>query len=291
MLYDITIVIVNYKSFEDTISYVEALLSQKKVNLNIVIVDNQSPNDSYTELKTTFENFSNIHVLQSGRNGGYSFGNNVGLKYVEENELSELVIISNNDIQFNGDDFLNRFIKEYLKLPDDKAFVSPVMIVNGEISQVSALKLPTLRGEAVNTSIFLLKILGHQHRYQFSEELKAEKVDCLPGSFFMGSLSLFKKIEFFDERLFLFGEEKIIGQKIKKLNLQNYLVKKMEFIHNSSQTINREIESLQILQLRNKSKIYYWKKYQKLNKVFLIFLKYYLKMCEFEHRMYRMLKQ
>ena len=68
------------------------------------------------------------------------------------------------------------------------------------------------------------------------------KVDCLTGSFFMGKLDTFIQLEYFDERTFLFEEERILAQKVKKAGLQNYLALSLAFHHEDSSVINKEID-------------------------------------------------
>ncbi len=71
------LVILNYNDFTMTQSLVDSIRDFPEIN-HVVIVDNNSPNESYEVLKKC--EGGKITVIQSGRNGGYSFGNNVGIK-------------------------------------------------------------------------------------------------------------------------------------------------------------------------------------------------------------------
>lgn len=64
----VAIILLNYNNYQDTIACVETLRRIDYSNWVIVIVDNHSPNTSFAELKKLEE--GNIHVIDSGRNGG-----------------------------------------------------------------------------------------------------------------------------------------------------------------------------------------------------------------------------
>ena len=51
----VTVLILNYQSYIDTINYVKNIQNQKKININILIVDNFSLNDSYNILLKKFK--------------------------------------------------------------------------------------------------------------------------------------------------------------------------------------------------------------------------------------------
>ena len=81
----IGVVILNYNSYQDTINLVQELQCQSlSENLRIIVVDNDSPNNSYEFLKELEDRFSNTVVLQTGENLGYAKGNNFGLEYLDE---------------------------------------------------------------------------------------------------------------------------------------------------------------------------------------------------------------
>ena len=286
----LSVVIVNYLSYEETIEYAKNLLKQKGISLSVVIVDNDSPNNSLKVLSDFANLRKNIHVIDSGKNGGYSYGNNVGIKYVIQNDLSEYVIVSNNDIDIETNCFLLHLVMKFNRLPEDKAFVSPIMYDENGKSRVAARKLPTLTSEIIHSSLILDKFFGNKADYRIIESCKYQKVDCVPGAFFMGKTGVFEEIGFFDEHTFLYGEERILGYKVKKKGYSNYLINELKFYHEQSKTINNVFNKLGQLKLRNKNKIYYWKEYKNVNLAKLLIVKLFLKISEFEFFLLGVLK-
>ena len=74
------IVILNYNNCNVTIDCVKNIVDVCKMDYNIYIVDNKSNDDSYNVLSNMYENSKTIKVIDSGTNGGFSYGNNVGFK-------------------------------------------------------------------------------------------------------------------------------------------------------------------------------------------------------------------
>ena len=73
------IVILNYNNYILTKSLVETLMADAYFSrARIVVVDNMSANESYEVLKEAFK--EQVPVIQSGKNGGYAYGNNVGFR-------------------------------------------------------------------------------------------------------------------------------------------------------------------------------------------------------------------
>jgi len=112
----IFIILLNYSGFEDTITCLQSLRKISYPSYNIVIVDNDSP-DRSMEVIGSYLSFECVdHVIfnrpdkameyagklpfvtciQSGRNGGYGHGNNIGIKYALAHN-ADYVLVLNND--------------------------------------------------------------------------------------------------------------------------------------------------------------------------------------------------
>jgi GT2 family glycosyltransferase len=282
----IGVVIVNYNNFSDTISYINnCLLKQLSVDLTIAVVDNDSDNESFSKLQEKFWDNPGIILIRNKTNTGYSGGNNLGIHSLE-NSGCEFILISNNDIEFDDDLLLKKLTVEYRKL-DSVAFVAPVMLVNGKLSKVHyAWRLPGKMKEILS-STYLLKLIGYFYLKNFYysigiNEKAALRVECLAGSFFMGSSSVFKETGYFDEKIFLYYEETILGHKVKELNKKNYLIQGILYNHFQEYSINTRFSYFQKHHMLLESKIYYWKNYCNAGWFFLTILKilYYINVLE-----------
>lgn len=100
-------VVLNYVNHGETVDCVESICRLPGDNYRVVVVDNGSPNDSYAVLHARFADDARVSVLQSGRNGGYSFGNNVGIDALREVGIDD-VIIATSDTRVEDDRLLEK---------------------------------------------------------------------------------------------------------------------------------------------------------------------------------------
>lgn len=264
-------VILNYKNFQETISLVDQLLQQEKIDLHIIVVDNCSPNESFQILKQTFKQAIKVEILQSEKNGGYSYGNNFGLRYIKKYN-PENVFILNNDILINHDNtILNSIVEEKHKNPN-AVLCAPEMKING-IAQNSAWKILNYKDcliMATRTGQTLFKPLL---QYQFPKEKKTETVECVAGSFFLADYKKLETLGFFDEDLFLFGEETILGFKIKQAKGINLLCRQYYYDHLWSKSIDTEVDKISRIQLQLFARELFLEKYIRIGRIKLFILK------------------
>ena len=96
---NVGIVILNYVSYDVTINCVEWFKKQNSTNVKtkIIIVDNDSPNNSFNILKEKFQEEKDVKVVKTDHNLGFANGNNYGYKKLLEFMSPDFVIVSNSD--------------------------------------------------------------------------------------------------------------------------------------------------------------------------------------------------
>jgi len=98
----IAVITVNYKGSKDTVDFVASVIGQKHLGIdfavNIVIVDNCSPDDSFSNLSEHFKNSCVVKVISNDTNGGYAYGVNCGMKYALASYEPDYILIINNDV-------------------------------------------------------------------------------------------------------------------------------------------------------------------------------------------------
>lgn len=121
----VSVIVLNYKQFQDTIVCLESLLESDYDHFNIVLVDNNSPNESAialcrwarsryqqeTPLQTddglpgisyTVGPRATLVFIQSTENKGYAGGNNIGIKFALEKYDAAFYWILNNDTKVDA---------------------------------------------------------------------------------------------------------------------------------------------------------------------------------------------
>ena len=274
----ICVIVLNYMSYQETISYAQALKLQQPASVDIVIVDNNSPNDSLEKLLETFEWDTKVTVIDSGRNGGYAFGNNVGLEHIESKNYTH-VVISNNDVTLESTTILHDMAEQISSI-ENVAFAAPVMLSGTAISSTAATRLPNLWDDLIG-SVRLTNWLS-KRTYTISRSSGPMAVDCLPGSFFIGKKSTFFDLGLFDENTFLYMEEAILAIKAKKHGLQNYLLTDLSFLHEDSKTISSVFSSIEMRSFLIESRVYFHRVYLKTGPLGLAAIKVLAKIWELE---------
>ena len=92
---NLSIVIVNYKNYTLTQKCIKSVLETvKNINYEIIVIDNNSPNDSYEQLSSGFKKVSNIKIIKNDKNVGFGGANNLGV----EASKGEYILLLNPDI-------------------------------------------------------------------------------------------------------------------------------------------------------------------------------------------------
>ncbi len=270
MIPTVTVLILNYLTWQDTVCYAADLKRQTGIRLFVLIVDNCSPNGAFEQLSAVFAADPAVGVIQTDRNGGYAYGNNAGLRHLQGRE-TDYIIISNNDVRLHDPELIRNLVAAYRQLPAP-ALVAPCMFVGGKEDQKhQAWRLPRYRDDlfaSLRTLYWLADGLRLTNRYSFpAGDRSVHRVDCLNGSFFTGKKEVFDQLGPWDENTFLYGEESILGQKIRTLGLNNYLVRSLGFHHELGGTTRRVKSAVQLQRYWLESAVYYQKKYRNAGRV------------------------
>lgn len=162
-MFSITFVVLHYLVFEDTVECVESILQMKHNKINIVVVDNCSPNGSGAQLREKYSVLNNIHIILNIENMGFTLGNNVGYKYAKYNLKSDFIILVNNDIVFKQTWFAENIITEYIDNKFD--ILGPDIISANGMHQNPQMREPLNKiqvSELIRKNLILL-ILSYLH--------------------------------------------------------------------------------------------------------------------------------
>jgi hypothetical protein len=111
----ISIIILNYKGFKDTIECLKSLKKISYSNFDILIVDNASPNESVEKIR---EFDKNIKLIEVKENNGFAAGCNIGFKKVFQ-QAADYALLLNPDT-FVEKDFLEKLVEKAQNPPQGK---------------------------------------------------------------------------------------------------------------------------------------------------------------------------
>lgn len=105
----VSIILIDFNAHKDTIECLHSLSKIKSSNFkfNLIVVDNASK--EMLEIPKNLQN-SQLEVIRSEANKGFTGGNNLGIYYAVEKYNSDYVLLLNNDTTVD-ENFLNELIK------------------------------------------------------------------------------------------------------------------------------------------------------------------------------------
>ena len=288
-LSDTALVVLNYNTANLTIYAVNHILSLH-TGIHIVLVDNASVDDSLETFKKSFEGNNFVSIVASTENGGYAKGNNLAFSYVYQMKGIDYVGVMNPDVTVEATDLY--FLVQALRDDKNLGLVTGRTIYNGELLEPNpcAWKRATIwRWLFCETTIgsalvrlgkrmfsFMNAVRGNYRALKYTG--KIVQVDNVQGCCFFSRVSTLKKIGGFDERTFLYYEEDILGEKIRRIGLKNAVVNGAWICHNHKEkeaALIRRDARLFHLRCAYESRSLYVKEYLKYGLVLRIVLQTY----------------
>ena len=259
----VDVLVLNYNDYKTTNSFVDLVKNYSNVG-HVLVVDNKSTDDSLEKLKKRTSD--KVILIESEHNGGYGAGNNLGIRYLSERFHSEYILLSNPDVIVSENVLLK--MEDFLRSHSDYAIVSPFMCdTEGKRQGNTAFRIPS-KWEYILSSDLLLKKYIHSFNYEMKEfeNVDVQNVGCVSGSMFLMRTEDMLKYGMYDESIFLYCEEVVLGKKMSNSGKKTGLLTNLTYIHNHSVSISRTFNSIVLKhRLYLQSKMYVVKKYYDAN--------------------------
>lgn len=230
----IGIVILNYLNYRDTIECVDSIKQMNYKIVGIVIVDNDSYNESYNILNKIYKEDKKICVVRAGKNYGYAKGNNIGIRIARRRFSADFVYVVNNDVIFKDPEYFEKL----LCMHDDKTGVigSEVQLKDGNMQS----KFMAYISLSDVLNIYLRKWLVRKKKEIWLLGIpplnERNKRQILHGCGLLFTPNYFKYYKGFYPKTFLYGEEKILFMMCQRRGLRQKYVKDTYIYHKTSQS-------------------------------------------------------
>lgn len=263
----VSCVILNYNDAETAEKLVRRIYQYGSLDA-VVVVDNCSADDSQSRLKALAQELDpeRIVVLEAEQNGGYGAGNNLGVSYSYEVLQMDYVLIANPDVEFS-DTTVSHLAHTLETHPDlgvaAASMEDPVYGTQRNGWPILGLWRDLARSGPVCRRLFRPLL---EYRETYFKGKRAVYVDAVHGSMLM--VDALKMIECggYDERVFLYNEEQILGWRMLDRGYRTALLLTDRYIHRHSQSISKTYQDIwQRQKLRNQSAMYYYKTYLHIN--------------------------
>lgn len=255
----ISVVILNYNDARTTEILVNNIKDFDIID-QIVVVDNLSTDNSFSVLKR--QQNDKVKVIQTDKNGGYSYGNNYGIRYSIKNKNSDILFVANPDVIFD---------ENYIMTMVDDILVENIGAVTGKMLDIrgkfvpNCLRIENYYDDLLNCTMLLKKIF--KRKQIIIRENGITYTSSLPGSLFCITRGAYETIEGFDDNTFLYCEERILGKRFMNCGIKMAIDTRISFIHNHSVSISKSINKLSRTKILYKSLMYYYEKYAPLGRV------------------------
>jgi GT2 family glycosyltransferase len=289
------IIVLNYKNFADTIECLQSLFLITYHNYEIVVVDNDSKNESlaaiagalntqgkeYARLdESTLNSGADVRattiLFQSPSNRGYAAGNNWGIKIALMRNAEYVLILNNDTVVQQG--FLEPLVAFAEGDPRIGAVGPKIMKLDGTVDQCCARKRASYWEWVQRMSILSIFVPVKRkealrfYRYEYAFNVP-KKVDILSGSCMLLKAGTIQRVGLLDETTFLNLEEFILCEKLRQVKLDSYVVPESIILHKVGGAIKNETSGF-LKRVTMESRRYYFRRYRKwglLRREFLMF--------------------
>jgi len=221
----VSIITINYTSLKDTIEFLETATKLTYPNIEIIVVDNNSPYGKPTEdLKIKY---SQVTFIESDKNLGFAGGNNVGIRQAK----GDFYFLLNNDTLLFPD-FLEPIV-QFMESHPEVGMASPkVLYPDGKtIQYAGAIGISSFTGRGKCLGIY------EPDTGQFDQNYET---DLGHGAALIIPRRVVKQIGLMPEVYFLYYEEHDWCEMMKRVGYKMYFLGTSKVIHKESMTTGSE---------------------------------------------------
>lgn len=213
-MFDVSVIIVNYNTLKVTRECINSVIEKTQgIKYEIILVDNASTDGS----KEFFEKDNRVKYIYSEKNGGFGYGNNLGMKVAK----GKYFFLLNSDTLL-----VNNAIKEfhdYAEKHDSKKVYGCYLQSTDGNYNASSFFFP-----AFTIKDFIKrKIHGQDYTPDYSEK----QVEAISGADMFFHREIYEKTNGFDENIFLYGEEGEWQYRMLKEGYSCFLIPQPKIIH------------------------------------------------------------
>ncbi len=211
-------VILNWRTPEMTLKSAEAALADmSEIAGEITIVDNDSQDGSFEMLSRAVaeRGWTRVRVLQSGHNGGFGAGNNVGIRAgLSDGSKPDFVYVLNSDA-FPQQGAIKALV-DYLQAHPKTGFAGSLIVGEDGVTHLTTFRFPSIASELEGAARFgpISRALS-QFSVPLSTPAQTQSVDWVAGASLMMRRDVLDEVGLFDETFFLYFEETDLCNRVK----------------------------------------------------------------------------
>ncbi len=240
---NVSIIILNWNNWGDTITCLDSLKNLDYPNYEIVVVDNGSTDESVHELRQTLDPPKGVRPPRkttftiNKKNLGFSGGNNVGIKYALDNGADYILLLNNDTVVEPS------FLKTLIGMSENPNSRFPVPnsfgILGPRINYFESKDLVWFNGGEFGWPLKYNYHLDFRKKESELKNLEPREVDFITGACMLVKRAVFEKIGLLDERFFLYFEDMDFCLRAKKAGFASMIVPQAKIYHKVSATASK----------------------------------------------------
>lgn len=207
---DLSVVIVNYKTFELTKNTINSIFEHECCfEYEILVVDNASGDDSLSRLRQYFGD--KVTFIASEENNGFAAGNNQALRIAK----GDYVLLLNSDT-IVWKDTLNDIYRYMENHTDVGACGCRVLLENGELDKACKRSFPNVKNSFFRLFHIPTNSKDNDYNLDSLPDDEVYEIDCLTGAFMFMRSDALNEAGLLDETFFMYGEDIDLCYRIKQ---------------------------------------------------------------------------
>ncbi|SEJ54723.1 hypothetical protein SAMN04488058_11072 [Deinococcus reticulitermitis] len=235
----VAVILLNWRNYSDTLECIDSIVSSGIDLRDVIVVDNDSQDESVNIIRRSIPD---LEVLESGHNGGFAYGCNVGIRIALERNYPYIWLL-NNDTLVN-----KQTLSEMLNI-----FSKPA---NREIGIVGSLirylkfpyEIQALGGGSIN-------YLTGQTK-NILEFGNLDRLDYITGASMLISRRVFERIGLLDERYFMYWEDVEFCVRAKKAGFGVAVATESVVLHKEGASIGSQSPKKILIQNEAQTKFF-----------------------------------
>jgi GT2 family glycosyltransferase len=219
---NISIIIISYNNKSTLENTLISIYKQvKETDFEIIIVDNASTENNVNMIR---DEFQNVKIIENKTNKGFAYACNQGAKIAQGN----ILLFINSDIILQ-DNPIPKMLILFNKLPNI-GIIGCQLLNSDKTYQPSYYSKPSL----IKRFLDLIGIKKQLLLFQYNQRARTEEyfeVEIVKGAFMMITSSLFKELNGFDEKYFMYMEDVDLSFRCLKQGKRNLILNTTNVIH------------------------------------------------------------
>ena len=215
----ISIIVLNYNAGELLLNCINSLMKSTYQNIEILVVDNISSDDSHSKCK---KQFPDIKLIQNRKNLGYCGGNNVGIKEAK----GEFIVILNPDTIVE-ENWLDEMFNAFNEFGDGLYQPKIISLNESDIIQST--------GNMIH--VFGFGFARDKGGKIIEKKEEIEKIGYASGTCLFTTKKVLEKVGLLDEFLFLYHDDLDLGWRAAQIGINSYYVPKSKIFHAESYSL------------------------------------------------------